>query len=86
MKQLERNSTSTASLSHLENILNEVQLLSGIDHPRIVRLFEKYRTQKAYHILLEYCNGGDLQSFLQKYRSSSGVMNFLGSIQTTVIL
>ena len=59
VKQLQRDAQNI-SFSQLENVLNEVQILSKTEHPRIVKLYEKYRTQKFYHIFLEYCNGGDL--------------------------
>ena len=56
-------------MSHLDNIFNEVLVLSKTKNPRIIKLIDKYRTQDYYHIITEYCNGGSLNNFLYKYVS-----------------
>lgn len=60
VKQLKRE---IGSFSHLDNILNEVMILSKINHPNIIKLIQKYRTKEFYNIILEYCNGGDLKNY-----------------------
>jgi serine/threonine protein kinase len=62
VKQLKRE---VGSFSHLDNILNEVMILSKISHPFIIKLIGKYRTKEYYNIILEYCNGGDLKNYLK---------------------
>ncbi|CDW80352.1 kinase family protein [Stylonychia lemnae] len=63
MKQLKRE---VGSFSHLDNILNEVMILSKIQHPNITKLIGKYRNKEFYNIVLEYCNGGDLKNYLKQ--------------------
>ena len=46
---------------------NEISILLDIDHPNIIKLFEVKKTEKFIYVITEYCNGGDLQSFLDKY-------------------
>ena len=46
---------------------NEISILLDIDHPNIIKLFEVKKTEKFIYIITEFCNGGDLQSFLDKY-------------------
>ena len=46
---------------------NEISILLDIDHPNIIKLFEVKKTEKFIYIITEYCNGGNLQSFLDKY-------------------
>jgi len=41
-------------------IMNEVHVLSEIDHPNIVRLFEFYDEPKYYCLVQEVCSGGEL--------------------------
>lgn len=54
-------------VGHLDNIFNEVLVLSKTKNPRIIKLFGKYRTKDFYHIITEYCNGGSVSSFIGKY-------------------
>ena len=46
---------------------NEISILLDVDHPNIIKLFEVKKTEKFIYIITEFCNGGDLQSFLDKY-------------------
>lgn len=67
MKQIRRNTGQSLSFAHLDNIFNEVQLLSKMENERIIKLFGKYRTEQFYNIIVEYCNGGDLRNFLRSF-------------------
>lgn len=64
MKQLKRE---TGSFSYLDNVLNEVMILSKTKHHNLLKMYSKYRTKEHYNIVLEYCNGGDLKNFINKY-------------------
>ena len=50
---------------------NELALLKEINHPNIVKLIEIQETSDYYHIITEYCNGGDLSSSLEKYQEKN---------------
>ena len=50
---------------------NELALLKEINHPNIVKLIEIQETFDYYHIITEYCNGGDLSSSLEKYQEKN---------------
>jgi len=43
-----------------ELILNEVRILSEMDHPNIVRLYEFYDEPAYYCLVQEVCSGGEL--------------------------
>lgn len=62
VKQLKRE---VGSFSYLDNILNEVMILSKVEHENIIKLIGKYRNKEYYNIILEYCNGGDLKNYLK---------------------
>ena len=64
LKQLKRE---LDSFNYLDNILNEVMILSKTNHHNLIKLFGKYRTKDYYYIIAEYCNGGDLKNFIKKY-------------------
>lgn len=38
----------------------ELEILKSIDHPNIVRFYETYEDDRFFHIVTEYCRGGDL--------------------------
>lgn len=46
-------------------------ILSKAKHSRIIKLFGKFRVKDYYHIIIEYCNGGDLRHFIKKYNKSA---------------
>ena len=38
----------------------ELDILSELDHPNILKVIEVYEDEKYVHIVTEYCCGGDL--------------------------
>lgn len=54
-----------------ENLLKEISILSTIDHPNIIRLFEAIETEERLYLVLEYCDGGDLADYLRRHRRVS---------------
>ncbi|XP_062216992.1 serine/threonine-protein kinase ATG1a-like isoform X2 [Phragmites australis] len=50
-----------------DGILKEREILSSIDHPNILRLLDTIDRGKVLNLVLEYCDGGDLDSFLNKH-------------------
>ena len=38
----------------------EIDILSSMDHPNIVKLFEWYEDEQNYYLVMEICQGGDL--------------------------
>ena len=47
---------------------SEVTILKKLNHPNIVKLIEAKKTKKHFYLVMEYCNGGDLLSTLEKYK------------------
>jgi calcium-dependent protein kinase len=43
-----------------EEIKNEINMLTMIDHPNVIKIFEFYTTQKEYYLVTEFCEGGEL--------------------------
>ncbi|OQU93361.1 serine/threonine-protein kinase ATG1a [Sorghum bicolor] len=50
-----------------DGILQEREILRSIDHPNILRLLDTIDTKKMMYLVLEYCDGGDLDAFLHKH-------------------
>jgi len=38
----------------------ELNILTMVDHPNIVKFYEIYKDESTYHIVTEYCAGGEL--------------------------
>lgn len=38
----------------------ELQILMEVDHPHIIKFFGTYKDHKYYHIVMEFCEGGEL--------------------------
>ena len=55
MKQITKT-----KIPNLEKFKNEIKILSILDHPNIVRLFEVFEDDKFFYLLTELCTGGEL--------------------------
>jgi len=42
----------------------ELELLQLLDHPNIIKFYETYEDDRAFHLVLELCRGGDLFDFV----------------------
>lgn len=38
----------------------ELEILRTLDHPNIVKFYETYQDDKFFHLVMEYCSGGEL--------------------------
>ena len=43
-----------------KELLNEVEILKKLDHPKILKIIDFYSTSKKYYIITEYCPEGEL--------------------------
>lgn len=44
----------------------EMAVMSGINHPNILHLFEYLETTNNYYLVLNYCNNGDLEKHVKR--------------------
>jgi calcium-dependent protein kinase len=54
----------------LENIKEEVAILTKLDHPNIVKYYETYDDMKYIYLVMEYCSGGELFDLLVKEKDN----------------
>ena len=50
----------------LEQVKTEIEILKIAQHPNIIRLYEIFDNEKYIYIIMEYCGGGDLFSYIEK--------------------
>ena len=55
-------SISKKNLSNkdLEDLMREVEILSSLDHPNIIKFYESYNDQFYFHIVMELCKGKEV--------------------------
>ena len=57
---------------HFNYLTNECNILHELNHPNIVKLVDVKKTKNHYYIMMEYCNGGELEGALEKYKEKYG--------------
>ena len=63
MKKVEK-----AKLPDIKYFETEIKILSLLDHPNIVRLFEVFEDEKNFYLIMELCYGGNLLSRMKNDR------------------
>lgn len=48
-----------------KEVMKEAMILSGLDHPYIVKFLTLFKTQSYLNILMEYADGGDLNKTIR---------------------
>ena len=56
----------------LKEIDNEVEIIWQLDHPNIIKYFEKFENSSYIYIVTEYCPGGELFDKIVKTSQSAG--------------
>ena len=71
LKQVEKS-----KLPDVKYFETEIKLLSLLDHPNIVRLFEVFEDDKNFYLIMELCNGGNLVSRMKdnKYKEKAAAV------------
>ncbi len=44
----------------LKDLIKEVEIISNLDHPNIIKLFETYHDEYYFHIVMELCKGKEV--------------------------
>ena len=62
------NKKTLSEEKELKNIFdNYFYALNDTNHPNIVKLLDKKETSDDIYLVLEYCNGGNIEDFSEKY-------------------
>ena len=67
------------SESAKQNLVLEVNLLRELRHDNIVRYYDRVvdKSRSVLFIIMEYCEGGDLASYIKKIKASQYVLKLL---------
>ena len=59
-------SKSNMQNDDLELVRTEIEILKICQHPNIIQLYDVFENINYFYIIMEYCSGGDLFSYLEK--------------------
>ena len=59
-------SKSNMANDDLELVRTEIEILKICQHPNIIQLYDVFENINYFYIIMEYCSGGDLFSYLEK--------------------
>ena len=54
------------STSDLELVKTEIETMKIANHPNVIKLLDVFENEKMIYIIMEYCEGGDLFSYIEK--------------------
>lgn len=63
-------SKETHDKALLKQIEQEVEILAKLDHEHIVKFETFIETKKKMYIVMEYCSGGSLKTYIEKYKNT----------------
>lgn len=65
VKCIKKSSSKTVSKGN--KVMNEANILKGLDHPNICKLIEHFEDTKNFYLVTEFCAGGELFDRIQKF-------------------
>ena len=51
----------------IESLKKEINVMKQLTSPHVVKMFDVYEDSKNTYIILELCNGGDLDKFIRSH-------------------
>jgi serine/threonine protein kinase len=84
------NKKQISNNSVLKRLLQtEVAIMNKINHPNVMHLYEYIETENNFYLVINYCNKGDVESFLKrnkiKYLKEKEVVKILAQIRNGFI-
>lgn len=71
---------SRNTVQETTQLKQEVSVLKKLSSPHIVRFRELKKSSAHFYLILEYCSGGDLHSYIQKRRIEGPIGENLGRL------
>jgi serine/threonine protein kinase len=56
----------------MKYLTDEIVIMNELQHPNIVKFADVKKTKKHFYIVMEFCNGGELEKALEKYQLKYG--------------
>ena len=56
----------------MKYLTEEITIMNELNHPNIVKFVNVKKTKRHFYIVMEFCNGGELEKDLEKYQLKFG--------------
>ena len=66
----------STAVEKINSVQNEAQILSSLNNKYVVKFYESFKMNQNIYILMEYCDNGDLCSFLNKIKKARKSDNY----------
>jgi calcium-dependent protein kinase len=79
-------SKKNLSAKDLDDLMKEVEIISQLDHPNIVKLLETYHDQYYFHLVMELCTGKEVfdriieEGHISEYKVANIIYKVLSAI------
>ena len=47
---------------NMDELRQEIDILKSLDHPNIVKVYETFEEEGRFHVVMELCNGGQVET------------------------
>ena len=74
LKEIPLNLSNAAE--KINSVQNEAEILSSLNNKYVVKFFESFKINQNIYILMEYCDNGDLCTFLNKVKKQRKNENY----------
>ena len=68
LKEIPLNLSSAAE--KINSVQNEAEILSSLDNKYVVKFYQSFKMNQNIYIIMEYCDNGDLCTFLNKIKKT----------------
>ena len=68
LKEIPLNLSSAAE--KINSVQNEAEILSSLDNKYVVKFYQSFKMNQNIYIIMEYCDNGDLCTFLNKIKKA----------------
>lgn len=77
---------SKLTIKKINNLIREIEALSMVDHPNIIKYHETYNDNRYFHIIMEYCSGGELfdRILQKKFFSETEVCSLIFKLSSAI--
>jgi calcium-dependent protein kinase len=74
VRAIKKINKSSLTPEEKSSLVNEFDILSSLDHPNIIKLYDIYDDQNDLYVVTELCEGGDLLRFVNSRKITEKIM------------
>ena len=71
LRAIKKINLTTKDQIVMDSIINEIKILKPLRNPNIIKCYDVLNTTNNIYLILDYCDGGDLKTYLKKHKRLS---------------